>query len=151
MQIKALPSATKSMGYSHGAWFALIRQAERFYRAPFMVMNLLGLVKMLTFKKYKIKNFPVIIMLNQLRGVPFTSHFNRSPILVNRLTSHEQRKCLYLPGPAYSSSIFLPLFSLFPIITLSIAQSEHCHMSWAFFSLEKTSQNFNITVPCFSS
>lgn len=54
------------MGYGHGAWFVLIRQAERFYRVPFMVLNLLGLVKMLTFKKYKIKKILVIIMLNQM-------------------------------------------------------------------------------------
>lgn len=107
-----MPSATKSMGYGHGAWFVLIRQAERFYRAPIMAVNLLGLVKMLTFKKYKIKNFIVIIMLSQMTCVLFTSHFNRSLVLVNRLTSHEQRKCLYPPGLAYSSSILLPLFSV---------------------------------------
>lgn len=100
------------MGYGCGTWFVLIGQAERFYRAPFMVFNLLGLVKMLTFKKYKMKNFLLIIMLNQMTYVLFTSHFNRSSILGNRLTSHEQRKCLYLPGPANSSSIFLPFFSV---------------------------------------
>lgn len=69
--MKALPSAIKSMGYGCGAWLVLISQAERFYRAPFMVLNLLGLVKMLTFKKYKMKNFLVIIMLNQMTYVLF--------------------------------------------------------------------------------
>lgn len=44
---------------------------------------------------------------------------------------------------------FCFLSSLFPIITLSIAQSEHCHMFWGFFSLIKEAKI--LTQQCLAS
>lgn len=69
---RTLPPATQTVGYRHGARLArpvLVRQVERFYRVPSIILNLLALPKTLTFKDYKPTSFEFMIELKQITRV----------------------------------------------------------------------------------